>query len=119
MVGVSLVILGGLIICTWEGYLVGSSLGLPHEPPLGMDLGNTLGSLIEYPNPVAELGSLEEYLSGMILGNPTRSLPVSSVGMSPRLLLVNCTESLICIFSGTILDSPLGLRFICDANRYW
>ena len=56
LVGVSLDTLDGLIIGTGGGSLVGLSLRLP------------LGPLLEPPNTGAEIGSLFESLTGVILG---------------------------------------------------
>ena len=53
-VGVSLYSLGGLMVSTFKGYIVGLSMGLPFLYPLVMVLGNTIGS--KYPNTGAVLG---------------------------------------------------------------
>ena len=45
LVGVSLGVIGGLMICTWEGSLVLLSLVLSLGYPLVMDLENPLGSI--------------------------------------------------------------------------
>ena len=45
LVGVSLGIIGGLMIYTWEGYLVLLSLVLSLGYPLVVDLDNPLGSI--------------------------------------------------------------------------
>ena len=37
-------------------------------------LGNPLGSILEYPNHIALLGSLFGFMAGIILGNPPGSL---------------------------------------------
>ena len=83
-----------------------------------MDIGNIIGSLIEYTNSGAELSYLVKYLSGVILENLPWSLPRSSVGMSYRLFLGNWTGSLLVIFPGTLLGVPLGLQVGSEENMY-
>ena len=84
-----------LMIGTWIGILDGSSLVPLLELLLGMALGNTIASLITFPNTGSVLDSLVGYLDVMILENPPWSLITSSSGMLPKVLLENCTVSLI------------------------
>ena len=98
--GVSLGSLRGFIIGTWEGYLVGLSLGLPLGFPLDMDIGSIIGLLLVYLNPVYVIGSLIEYLYGIIIDNPPGSLPGSSVVIFLRALLGNCFIALLRKFHG-------------------
>ena len=51
--------------------------------------------------------------------NPPGYLPGSLVGIPPRPLLGNWSGSLPREFTGTILDAPLGIRFVSESNGYW
>ena len=109
--------LGVLMIGTWKVYLVGFSLVLLLVYPVGMALGNLLGCLLECKNPGAELGYLVRFLSCLIPVNSPGSLPAYSVGITPILLLGNCTGFLLGIFYGTLLDMPLWFQFGSGSYR--
>ena len=86
--------------------------------PLGMDLGNTLVSIIESPHSGAVLGSLVVSMDLTIPGNKTGSLHVSSVGISPIALVVNWTAYLLGIFTGSLMGDTIGLRFASEVNMH-
>ena len=119
MVVVSLDTLCCFIIGTWEGSLVGSSLGLPLRSPLGMALVNTCGFLILYPNPVSVICFLIGTLFVVILRNPYGYLPGSLDGMLPGALLGNWNESLLGKFPVSLMIVNLGLQFVSKMNSYW
>ena len=95
LVGFSFVLLFFLMIGTCIGISDGSSLVPLLELLLGMALGNIIGSLIVFPNNRFVFDSLVRYLDVMIIENPPGSLIMSSFGMSPYVLLENCTVSLL------------------------
>ena len=119
MVVVSLGALGVLMIGACKGSLVILSLGLPLGSTLRMAHGNQLVYLLEYQNHGAEIGCSVLSIYGLILGNTPDLLPEYSVGMSPETLLGNWARSLHGMLPGTLLETPLGLRFGSGTNRYW